>query len=147
MAYIPQDAKWYLAELVEEIIVEDDPRNVVHTNVILVRADSPEEAYEESLALGKQSEASYENLAGKRIAIAFRGLHNLNVIHDELAHGSELSYSENIGMSHEDLAMWIRPKEQLSVFAPRRPSAGPDYAAGDIVREVWERFPHLKGQR
>ncbi|MFN2510551.1 MAG: hypothetical protein ABR568_03800 [Pyrinomonadaceae bacterium] len=28
MAFIPKDAKWYLAWLVEEIIVEDDPRNM-----------------------------------------------------------------------------------------------------------------------
>jgi hypothetical protein len=65
MAYIPKGAKWYLAELVEEITVEDEPRNVVHTNVILVRADSPQEAYDRSLGLGKQSETSYENLAGR----------------------------------------------------------------------------------
>ena len=52
MGYIPKDAKWYLADIIQQITVEDDPRSVVHTNVVLVRADSPEEAYEKALALG-----------------------------------------------------------------------------------------------
>jgi len=51
MAFIPKESKWYLAWLVEEITVEDDPRNVVHTNLMLVRADSPGEAYEVRLNL------------------------------------------------------------------------------------------------
>jgi hypothetical protein len=32
MGYIPANAKWYLAEIVEQIAVEGDPRNVVHTS-------------------------------------------------------------------------------------------------------------------
>ena len=40
MAYIPEDAKWYLADIVLEITIEDDPRNVVHTNLVLISADS-----------------------------------------------------------------------------------------------------------
>ena len=83
MAYIPESAKWYLAEIVEEIIVEGDARNVVHTNLVLVRADSPEEAYEKAVQLGTAVEMSYENLAGKRVTFRFRGLHDLNVIHAE----------------------------------------------------------------
>ena len=55
MGYIPEDAKWYLADLVEEITVEGDPRNVVHTNMTLVRADSPEEAYQKAVQLGTAS--------------------------------------------------------------------------------------------
>jgi hypothetical protein len=52
MGYIPEDAKWYLAEIVEEITVEEDSRNVVHRNLHLIRADSPEEAYRKAIELG-----------------------------------------------------------------------------------------------
>ncbi|MGB3691330.1 MAG: DUF4288 domain-containing protein [Spirulinaceae cyanobacterium] len=45
MTYIPQDAKWYLAELIMECKIEGDSRNVIHVNITLVRADSPEEAF------------------------------------------------------------------------------------------------------
>jgi hypothetical protein len=84
MAYVPNDAKWYLAWLVLEIIVEDDPRNIVHINLMLIRADSPGEAYEKAIELGKESEISYENPDGKSVVHVFRGIRDLNVIHDEL---------------------------------------------------------------
>ena len=35
MGYIPKRAKWYLAEIVVQIIVESDPRNTVHINLVL----------------------------------------------------------------------------------------------------------------
>jgi len=63
VAYIPENAKWYLAALIKEIVVEGDSRNVVHKNLVLVRADSPEQAYQNALDLGKQSEICYENPA------------------------------------------------------------------------------------
>jgi hypothetical protein len=74
--------KWHLAEVVEEKTVEDNPRNVVHTNVVLILADSPEDAYQKSLELGNSRNVSYENPNGKRVRIAFRGLRDLNIIHD-----------------------------------------------------------------
>src|SRR5580658_4503571 len=98
MAYIPESAKWYLAEIVEQITVEGDPRNVVHTNLVLVRADSPDEAYQKAIELGTAGDASFENPDGKWVTFRFRGLHDLNVIYDELEDGAELDCSENIGM-------------------------------------------------
>lgn len=146
MGFIPENSKWYLAEIVVEITVEGDPRNVVHTNVTLVRADSPEEAYQKSFVLGKQSETSYGNPEGKRVDIVFRGLHDLNVIHDELEHGAEIYFHEQLQVSADDLRRQIVPKEQLGVFAPIRPRGGPDYGSGEVIREVYERFPHLRAK-
>ncbi len=60
MAYIPADAKWYLADIVEQIAVEDDPRHVVHTNTVLIRADSPEDAYAKAVELGTNKGVSYK---------------------------------------------------------------------------------------
>ena len=82
MAYIPTNAKWYISELVEQISVDGDPRNVVHKNLVLIRADSPEEAYQKALLLGREREISYENPAGKQVRFRFRGLSELNVISD-----------------------------------------------------------------
>lgn len=144
MAFIPEGAKWYLAEIVNEITVEGDPRNVVHTNLVLVRADSPNEAYEKALDLGKGGETFFQNPAGKRVDIKFFGLHSLNVIYDELEHGAELSFHEKISMRAEELRKWIRPKEKLAVFAAIKPSSGPDYASGDIVREALDMLYTLR---
>src|SRR5436190_21794788 len=113
MAFIPGDAKWYWAEIVEEITVEDDPRNVVHRNLHLIRADSPEEAYKKAIELGAAVEASWENVDGKRVTFRFRGLCDLNVIHDKLEHGAELSYREDISVDESTIQKWVASKEEL----------------------------------
>jgi Domain of unknown function (DUF4288) len=144
MGYISKDAKWYLAEIVVQITVEDDPRIVVHTNMVLIHADSPEQAYEKANELGKQSDTSYDNSEGKLVTIKFRGLHDLNVIHDKLEHGAEIIYREDLVMNEQEIQGLVSAKKDLGVFAPIEPSRGPNYAAEDIMQELYERFPHLK---
>lgn len=145
MGYIPKSAKWYLADIVQQITVEDDPRNVVHTNLILIRADSPEEAYQKAIELGSAGDQSYENIDGKRVTFRFRGLRDLNVIHDELEHGAELIYGENLDMDESAIRQWVTPKEGLGVFLPSTPSkTKPNYGSRDVVEELYKRFPHLR---
>jgi Domain of unknown function (DUF4288) len=136
MAFIPENAKWYLATMVEEITVEDDSRNVVHKNYILIRADSPEEAYEKARELGKNSDTSYDNPEGKLVQIKFRGLSELNVVYDELEHGAEILYEELVGLPEEQVRALVRPKKDLGVFQPVSPKTGPDYSSREIVEEA-----------
>jgi hypothetical protein len=140
MGYIPESAKWYLAEIVLQITVEGDPRNVVHTNLVLVRADSPEEAYQKALELGAAGDQFYENPDGKRVTFRFRGLHDLNVIHDDLEHGAELIYSEDLDLDESAIREWVAPKEELGVFRPITPSTGPNYASRDVMEEAYRRL-------
>ena len=136
MGFIPTGAKWYLADIVQQITVEDDPRSVVHTNLVLVRADSPEEAYRRAMELGAAGEQSYENPEGRQVTFKFRGLRDLNVIHDELEHGTELTYREDVGMDEDAIRRWVTPKEELGVFAPITPSTGPIYISRDIIDKL-----------
>ncbi len=136
MAFIPKDSKWYLADLVIEITVEGNPRNVIHTNTVLVRADSPEEAYNKAVELGVAQETAYENADGKSVRFRFRGLRDLNVIHDELTHGAELSFSESLGVSETELDEWISRKEELGVFRPITTSEAPDYRSRRVAEEI-----------
>ena len=136
MGFIPKNAVWYLAEIVEQINVEGHAGNIVHTNVVLIRASSPEDAYQKALELGNIKNISYENPDGKRVEIRFKGLHDLNVIHDELEHGAELMYAEHNDMDDEAVQRWVTRKEELGVFAPITPSAGPDYSSGEIMKKV-----------
>ncbi len=140
MAFIPKDAKWYLAWLVEEITVEGDPRNIVHTNLMLVRADSPDEAYERAIEIGKQSDMAYENADGKTVSCAFRGIRDMNVIHEDLEHGAELNYVEKLGVSNDDIDRMLRPKEQLTIFRSDDNSTNPNYIAKEIAEELEKRF-------
>ena len=144
MGYVPKGAEWYLARLVEQITVEGDSRNVIHTNLVLVRADSPEEAYQKALDLDAQGEITYDNRHGQSVTIRFRGLRELGVIHDPLKHGTELEYEEHLDMDEAAIKEWISRKEDLSVFAPIRPSAGPDYGSREVVEELHRRWPHLR---
>ena len=144
MGYIPKNAKWYLADIVQQITVEGDPRNVVHTNLVLVRADSPEEAYEKAIELGTAGEQSYENMDGKLVTFRFRGLRDLNVILGELQHGTELIYGENRDMDESAIQNWVTPKEELGVFLPIQTSTGLDYGPRDVLEKVYEEFPDLR---
>jgi len=136
MSYIPRDAEWYLAEIVMEITIQGDARNVVHVNTTLVRADSPDDAYHRALELGERGETAYENSHGKTVEIRFRGLRSLEVIYEPLEHGAELTFSERIAVHEEELAKLITSKEQLEVFQPIRPSRGPDYGSREIREEA-----------
>jgi hypothetical protein len=120
MAFIPKDAHWYLADVVLEHTIEGDVRNVVHVNVHLIEADSPERAYEKACSLGQKAEQVYANSDGKEVRVVFRGLRDLNVIHDALEDGAELTYERHESVPEDRLAGWVRPKESLAVFRERQ---------------------------
>lgn len=138
MAYIPEDAKWYIAELVMECKIEGEPRNVVHVNIILVRADSPQSAFEKAEQLGKEDEQSYLNPESQQVTWYYRGLRNLYVIDDELEHGAELMFEEKIGISKDKVQDMIKDKSELSVFCEWKPrdSSEPNYGCKEILEEV-----------
>lgn len=116
MSYIPPDVKWYLAEIVVEFSIESESANVVHTNLVLVRSDSPTEAYDQAISLGADYNSEYTNPEGKRVTARFRGLRDLNVIHGELKHGTELIYSLKTAMSEKELNEWVSSRKELGVF-------------------------------
>lgn len=140
MGYIPDDAKWYLADIVVEHKIEDEPRNVIHINTMLVRANLPERAYARALKLGQEAEHEYKNTDGKTVQVVFRGLRDLNVIYDKLRSGAELIYQERIGQTEEQVASLISPKGELGVFEERRkPSKDkPNYMPGDVMEMLKE---------
>ncbi len=137
MAHIPKNAQWYIAEVVQEIKVEDSGDLVAHSVLTLIQASSPEDAYEKSLKWGGQSEIVYDNPAGKQVIIRFVGLGDLCVIYDPLEDGAELLYSERVVASQEDVERLVRPKENLSVFADDRKTADhPDYRSGEVIDKL-----------
>lgn len=138
MAYIPEDAQWYLACIVIEICIEHEPRNVVHINTTLIQANSPEAAFEQAEQLGRAGDMVYENSDGKRVEIRYRGLKDVLVIHDDLEHGAELLYEEYIGISEEKIHSWLTAKTALSVFAPRAAnlSSKPNYMPASVMQSL-----------
>lgn len=138
MGHIPADARWYFADVVIEHVIEDEPRNVVHINTLLVRASSPERAYKRALELGREAEQEYKNTDGKMVRVTFRGLRDLSVIYEDLRSGSELIYQERVGQTEEQVAQLISPKEELGVFEDTgKPSRNdPNYMPADIMQAL-----------
>jgi hypothetical protein len=136
LGYVPEDAEWYIAELVQELVVADDPRNVVWRNLTLVHASFPDDAYEKAQSLGRAGNSEYLNPAGKLVTTRFRGISFMDVVHDPLEHGAELLFYSQTQVSEEDIAKLLRSKEQLNLFSPITRGDGPDVASGDIVREA-----------
>ena len=142
MAYIPHGARWYVAEIVVEIQVEGDARNIVHRNLILVNATSPEDAYQRAMDLGRQSEDTYKNPESRTVVSRFRGLGQLDVVHDRLEHGAELRFFEDVSVPGEQIERWLKSKEQLNVFREIDPSKGPDYSCKEVVEQALRSAGH-----
>ena len=140
MGFVPKDAKWYLAEIVQELTVADDTRNIVWRNLTLIHATSPDDAYEQALQLGRSGDTEYKNPTGKLVTIRFRGLSFLDVIHDALERGAELVFQSSLGVASDDLQKLLLSKEQLPLFCPIIRPDGPDVASGEIVQEVERRL-------
>jgi hypothetical protein len=128
--------EWYLAELVVKITVADDPRNVVHQNLVLIRADSAEEAYEKAIQLGKKEEIYYDNPAGKAVHSYFEGISDLVDIEEDLADGAELDFHSTVAMPEEKIRSLVKPRECLRAFLPPKRVDGPDYTSREIMAMV-----------
>ncbi len=136
------EPQWYLAELVMEITITGTTRNVVHRNLTLVRADSPAEAYEKSVHLGKKAETSYNNPAGNLVRHVFRGVAELELAVWGVEDGSELRFEEHVGIATDEIERWIPPKEELAVFRElrARPKDDTDYSSAEVIAEAKRRF-------
>jgi hypothetical protein len=139
MAYIPRNAEWFLAELVEEFRVEGHRRNVVHINYVLIKARTPLEAYRKAMQLGKMANSRWKNPKGEIVTHRFLGLRELDVIHDPLEHGCEIMYLERLGMTRANTRKLVRKKGELEAFLPVRPRPNrPDYSSKEIMDMVAE---------
>lgn len=140
MGYVPEDAEWYIAELVEELTVAGDDRNMVWRNLTLIRASSPEDAYEKATSLGAESETEYLNSGENLVTVRFRGISFLDVIHDSLEHGAELLFHSQVAVPAKEIEKLVRRKEELAVFQPPQSLDGPDVSSSEVLELVRERL-------
>ena len=135
MARRPRKMKWFVADLVMEIKVNGDARNVVHVNTVLIHAEDIEHAYRRSVELGRsQAWKPYSNPAGRKVSTRFVGLGFLGDVSGPLEHGVELVYAEHIGVGKAKLARMVRSKEDLLMPPEKRKHRNmPDYANGEVA--------------
>src|SRR5947209_1562905 len=83
MSESPETVRWFVAELIEELILSGNVRNVVHRKTRVIFADSHEDAYEKALALSTEHETSYLNQKHDSGQTRYWSFHELNLIGDE----------------------------------------------------------------
>ena len=63
------------------------------------------------------------------------------MIHDELEHGAELAYEEEVAVPEDVIRKLLREKSRLGVFAPILDKNDiPNYLPGDIMKEIEARL-------
>lgn len=80
MADSPDAPRWYIAELVEELILGGNVRNVIHRKTRLIFADTHDDAYEKALTLSTEHEITYLNQMHESSQTRFWGLSELNLL-------------------------------------------------------------------
>jgi len=118
--------KWYISH---EILCfqrsnenKAGERLTIWENLILIRANDPEEAYQKSIAHGRLNEETVQ-IDGEDGYCRFLGLKNLFLIYDQLEDGTELEWYER-EVSASELSNMIKPKESLHAFNLEPEEAG-----------------------
>lgn len=124
---------WYLAELVEAIRVEGDPRPVFHVNAVLLAADDAEAAWQRALGAGRALDDDYRNPRGQRVSVRFLGVHELMEVYDEPEDGAELYYRRLVVEAQRPA---VRARDELAVFRAHEPEPPvSDYSDAGIMAE------------
>ncbi len=111
--FVPSDVQWFIAEQVQELRVEGQDTSLVYINSILVKADTEESAFNHAVELSRHLNHEYENTNGAKVRSVFRGLSDLNPVHDKLEDGAELWFYSRDEQTEEQIAAMVQTKEKL----------------------------------
>ena len=114
--WIPKDTEWFLADLIQELKVADAEDSTVWINTHLIRASSPDEAYEKALNRGKLYEHFWTNTDGEQVVSRFRGLRDLLLVYEKLEDGAEIMWEEQEDVSEQDIQEMIKARAQLGAI-------------------------------
>lgn len=123
MSELSQPGRWYVAELIEELAIEGDPCNPVHTQTRVIFADSPQDAYEKALSLIMENEISYRSQDQRCVQTRFWGLRELNLV-DEDPELALLSALDDDPTSQRKLT--LTPEQRLAMTFSVKPGALPN---------------------
>jgi len=114
-----EPVSWYLSR--EIIYFEfadqtDQDEYQVWENLILINAQSPEEAYQKALKHGFASEEEV-TIDGRKGWSKFRGLKTLVPVYEDIEDGAEIEWLEYV-VEKDKLESLVKPKENLPAFQP-----------------------------
>jgi len=108
MADSPLAARWYVAELTEEVALAGTPRlSIIHRKTRVIFADTPEDAFEKALALSKEQERSHLKVNERLARVRYWGLSEVNHT-DETPRPkprASIQYSKSVELTPAEAAM------------------------------------------
>lgn len=124
---IKNNGNWYIAEVVQraEDVGKDktnpNRRCTVWINSILIKAASPEKAYEKACNLGKENYGSlrYKAVAGNTLQWKFLGVRDIIPIYEDIEDGAEIMWEDLGEISAKRSERMIRDKCTLIRLAQR----------------------------
>ena len=114
-----QTRQWYISHEIlcaETSDQETDDPLTVWENLILIQANSPDEAYEKAMKHGRDSEEEIR-VNGKKGYHRFVGLKDLVLVYDQIEDGAELEWHE-MQLTKAQVDEMVQEKSQLHAFNP-----------------------------
>jgi hypothetical protein len=130
---------WYIAELIIEMSIEKEARNVVHVNSHLIRAKTNTDARRKATEIGKQSTNSYKNTEGRRVKIRFRGIRGLFELSEGVENGAEILWEEHIGITESKIKSWLCLTSKKSKSRRSTPNYMPESVIKDLEKAGFDR--------
>ena len=110
MAHSPETARWYIAELTEEVPLEGDPQNIVH---------------KKTLAMITEHEVTYLNEHHKAIRTRFWGLRELSLSNEDMDRVGILP-ENRFGVARRRNSTGLSPEQQFALLLSIKPGALPN---------------------
>jgi hypothetical protein len=108
------------AEYYDEDVEDLNRRCRASINTHLIRASSPEVAYQKALKIGRDHEQGTEfweeGKEQRKDQWRFEGLTSLLAIHEELEDSAEISWADFQNRTVRKVKSWVLAKEELEVF-------------------------------
>jgi hypothetical protein len=113
---------WYVASYLHRFVeleaakTGESKRHTVWKNTILIKAESPDEAYKKAIKFGREGCKPYKNLRNQRVRFQFEGLTSLIPVYDEIKDGSEILWSSH-KRSLKSIKTMVKGKHELEAFS------------------------------
>lgn len=121
------EGNWYIVEIIEKLepVLRNESNDLRRVttwgNHHLIKADSPEQAYEKAVKLGKDGEYKFMNADKVEMEYIFVGIADLLPIYEDLEDGAEIMWTDYGFISDRRTKKMSRTKlEILKEFKPKK---------------------------
>jgi len=109
-------SRWYVAELTEEVTLEEDPLHVIHRKTRVIFADSAEDAYQKALSMIREQEVSRQSESNRGIRTRFWELRELIFSNEDRERAGGLP-RERTGEARRRTSTGPSPERQFALMS------------------------------